>query len=89
MFFNGSRYADAGTEIVAGPRGQPVTVTRIPMPGPAPLRGFVRRRQSQRLDLIAYEFLHDPTAFWSLCVANNAISPDALAARDLIGVPRN
>jgi hypothetical protein len=87
MFFAGSRYAQAGTDIVAGPAGRQVTVTRIPLPAARSLRGFVRRTQGQRLDLIAYEFLRDPTAFWKLCNANNTVSPDSLAARDLVGVP--
>jgi len=37
--------------------------------------------------LIAFRFLADPTAFWYLCDANNAMVPDALAAHKLIGIP--
>jgi hypothetical protein len=87
MFFAGSRYATAGTDIVAGPNGRGVAVTRIPLPIGNPLRGYLRRAQGQRLDLISYQFLSNPTTFWKLCNSNNAISPDALAARDLVGVP--
>ena len=87
MFFAGSRYADAGTYIFTDRGGRKLALTRIPLPVAAPLRGFLRRAQGQRLDLIAYEFLHDPTAFWKLCNANNAMSPDALLARDRVGVP--
>jgi hypothetical protein len=87
MFFAGSRYASVGTDIIAGPGGRSIAVTRIPLPIASPLRGYLRRAQGQRLDLISYQFLNDPTTFWKLCNANHAISPDALAARDLVGVP--
>ena len=87
MFFAGSRYASAGTYSVAGPGGGPVVVTRIPLPAPKLLLGYARRAQGQRLDLLAYQFLRDPTATWTLCDANNAMSPDALAVRDLAGIP--
>ena len=40
------------------------------------------------MDLIANRFLNDPFAgFWRLCDANNVIVPDALAKRDLVGIP--
>src|SRR5579859_7663599 len=32
----------------------------------------------ERLDHIAAQFLGDPTAFWRLCDANNAMRPDEL-----------
>jgi len=51
------------------------------------VQGYYRRAGSQRLDLIAAHFLKDSTTFWQLCDANNAVVPDALAARDLIGIP--
>ena len=40
------------------------------------------------LDLLAARYLKDPTFFWRICDSNNAPSPDALAASDLIGIPR-
>jgi len=60
---------------------------RLPLPGPALVQGYYRRSNGQRLDLIANAFLKDATAFWRLCDANNAVVPDSLAARDLIGIP--
>ena len=70
------------------PDGTVVAVLRLPLPGPAVVQGyFPRRNTGQRLDLIANFFLKDATAFWQLCDANNAPVPDALAARDLIGIP--
>ena len=51
--------------------------------------GYYRRQTSDRLDQIAARFLGDATQFWQVCDANGAISPDALAARPLVGVPLN
>jgi hypothetical protein len=76
MIFPGSRYEKTGTLALARPGGTTVRTLRLPLPGPA-----------QRLDLIANRFLADPTAFWRLCDANNAVVPDALATRDLVGIP--
>lgn len=87
MFFPGSRYQTAGTYSVTLPNGKTVRVTKLPLPRQTPLLGYHRRLDGQRLDLIANRYLKDPTAFWQLCDANDAIVPDALAARDLIGIP--
>jgi hypothetical protein len=88
MIFPGSRYQNTGTYTLTRPDGTVVTALRLPLPGPAVVRGYYRRRgDGQRLDLIANFFLKDATAFWQLCDANNAVVPDALAARDLIGIP--
>jgi len=87
MFFPGSRYQTAGTYSVTLPNGKTVRATKLPLPRQPPLLGYHRRLDGQRLDLIANRYLKDPTAFWQLCDANDAIVPDALAARDLIGIP--
>lgn len=87
MFFPGSRYEKVGTYQISRPDGTLITVTKIPLPSNRPLLGYHRRQEGQRLDLIAYAYLKDATTFWQLCDANNAIVPDALASRDLIGIP--
>jgi hypothetical protein len=87
MIFPGSRYQASGTCTVTRPDGTTLTALRLPLPGAAPVRGYYRQRDAHRLDLAANAFLHDATAFWRLCDANNAVVPDALAARDLIGIP--
>jgi hypothetical protein len=87
MFFTNSRYENTGTYTVTQPNGRIVTVTKLPMRSPKPLLGYHRRLEGQRLDLIASHYLKDATTFWQLCDANNAVVPDALAARDLIGIP--
>lgn len=87
MFFPNSRYAQMANYQKQRPDGSVVQVTRLPLPGPAVVLGFFRRSSGQRLDLIANRFLADATAFWRLCDANNTIVPDALANRDLVGIP--
>lgn len=87
MFFPGSRYEKAGITTVTRSDGTQVTVTKLPLPLQNPVYGFHRRLEGQRLDLIANHYLNDPTTFWRLCDANNALVPDTLAVHDLIGIP--
>jgi hypothetical protein len=87
MIFPASRYERTGSYVVTRPDGTQVAVLNLPLPGPALVRGFHRRLEGQRLDLIANAFLTDATAFWRLCDANNAVIPDALAAHSLVGIP--
>jgi hypothetical protein len=49
--------------------------------------GYHQRRDGERLDLIAAQYLTDATATWRLCDANNSMVPDALGARSFIGIP--
>jgi len=87
MIFPGSRYEKSGTFVLTRSDGMMIQSLRLPLPGPALVQGYYRRSEGQRLDLIANAFLKDATAFWRLCDANNAVVPDSLAARDLIGIP--
>lgn len=87
MFFPGSRYAPMATYPVTQPNGTTVQAVKVPLPGPAVVLGYHRRQAAQRLDQIAAHYLSDPTAFWRLCDANNAMVPDALAAAGLVGIP--
>jgi hypothetical protein len=87
MFFKGSRYENLSTYTVTKLDGTQVSVTRLPLPATPRLLGFHPRQAGQRLDLVAAHYLSDATTFWRLCDANNAVVPDALAARKLIGIP--
>lgn len=87
MFTSDSRYAGAGTYQVTLADGTVVTVTRIPRPSRGKPIGWYRRGDEERLDVVAYQFLKRPTATWMLCDANDAMSPDALAGHELIGIP--
>lgn len=87
MFFPGSRYQNTVAYTITQPDGTMVSATRSPLPVQQPLIGYYPRHQGQRLDLIATTYLTDPTAFWGLCDANNAVVPDSLATHSLIGIP--
>lgn len=88
MFFPGSRYEKLDTYSTTRANGQTVRVTKLPLSSAGPLIGFHRRTEGQRLDLIAAHYLSDATTFWRLCDAGNQMVPDALAAHDLIPIPR-
>jgi hypothetical protein len=87
MFFSGSRYKGLSTYTVTMPSGAIVTATTLPLPTTPAVRGLHRRTQGQRPDLLANFYLTDATAFWRLCDASGTIAPDALAARDIVGIP--
>ena len=87
MFFPGSRYFPLKTYTVKRTDGTIATATRLPAPGTAVVLGYYRRNRGDRLDHISARFLADATRFWRVCDANGAVSPDALAVHDLIGVP--
>jgi len=88
MFSANSRYAGLATYTVTPADGRTVTATTLPVPTKGPLLGYHQRIEGDRLDLLAARYLKQPTAFWRLCDANDGFSPDALAARPLIGIPR-
>ena len=67
--------------------GTVVTVTRAPRRRVARLLGWHRRADDERLDGIAHRYTRDATRGWVLCDANDAMSPDALGAREVIGIP--
>jgi hypothetical protein len=87
MFSANSRYANLGTYAVTLPGGATAVATVLPLPASRPPIGYYRRMGSDRLDLLAYQYLTDATAFWKICESNDAMVPDALAARSLIGIP--
>ncbi len=87
MFSERSRYARAGTDTIDGGDGRVIVATRIPFRPVPPSRGFVRPADGQRADHLAAQHLGDPTAFWRLCDANGAMSPDVLMRRPTIAIP--
>jgi hypothetical protein len=87
MFFPGSRYANMSLYQVTLRDGTVEQAIRTPLPGSTAVLGYHRRTQGERLDHIAARYLADATAFWRLCDANAAVVADALAARELIGIP--
>jgi hypothetical protein len=87
MFTPGSRYAGSGTSVLTGPDGSQIAVLIPPLPTAPAVAGYHQRRDGERLDLIAAQYLADATATWRLCDANNSMVPDALGARSFIGIP--
>lgn len=87
MFFPNSRYDGQATYQVTMPNGAEAMAVRLPLPKERTILGFHRRHEGQRLDLLANYYLKDATAFFKLCEASGAMSPDALGARDLIAIP--
>jgi len=88
MFLPGSRYLAAGPPyLVTGPGGTPVLATPLPLPQPLPVRGYHQHTSGDRLDLLAFRYLNDATAFWQICDTNNAMVAATLAARALIAIP--
>jgi hypothetical protein len=52
----------------------------VPQPSRFQVIGEHTVIQGERLDNIAAKYLGDPTLFWRLCDANNAMRPDTLTA---------
>ena len=88
MFSANSRYSGLPTYTVVLADGRTVTATTLPAGRSAPLLGYHPRIEGDRLDLLAARYLKEPTGFWRLCDASDSFSPDALAARPLIGIPQ-
>jgi hypothetical protein len=88
MFASNSRYYGLATYQVTTSDGQSQIAVVPAVPNPLQLAFLHRRTPGPRLDLIAARFLKDPTLFWQLCDSNNSPTPDALAAADLVGVPK-
>jgi hypothetical protein len=87
MFFPASRYRNAATYTARTATGAVVTAVRLPIRSAPAIRGHHPRLDNQRLDLLAAHYLGDATAFWRLCDAGRATTPDALALHDRIAIP--
>jgi hypothetical protein len=92
MFDTTSRYAAIATATIGVPDGEGGTrvvryVRRRFVP---PAEGMPRLAvhtlvQGDRLDTITYQYLGDPTQFWRVCDANDAMNPVDLTAEADIG----
>ncbi len=87
MFAANSRYYGLTPYTASTAAGQNIVAIPLPLATAPALAGYYQRPAGERLDLVAARFLADPTAFWRLCDANNAMVPDALAARPTVGIP--
>jgi hypothetical protein len=76
-----SRYNGIATTTLESAAGTTIIyLTRrfVPSPDRFALLQLHTVTQAERLDNIAAQYLGDPTAFWRLCDANNAMRPDDL-----------
>jgi hypothetical protein len=83
MFAPNSRYHALATATHTTPDGRTVVHLRrrfLPQGDDLPLLVEVTPTASDRLDHIAARTLGDPTQFWRVCDANNALNPAALVA---------
>ena len=76
-----SRYNGVATATLQSPDGRTIIyLTRrfVPSSDRFALLQLHAVTQGERLDNITAQYLGDPTAFWRICDANNAMRPDEL-----------
>ncbi len=76
MFFKGSRYERVKDYVATDARGNRNRVKgirRIPQQPKKATTYIVK--EGDRLDLLAYTYYGDPTKFWLICDANQAMFP--------------
>lgn len=83
-----SRYAGVATRQTTLADGTIATLVDAPRRAAPALAGFHPRTDGQRPDHLAAIYLGEATAAWRLYDAGDGATPEALAARALIGVPR-
>jgi nucleoid-associated protein YgaU len=90
MFFKGSRYEHVKDYVAVDARGnrnRVKRIRRIPQQPEKALTYIVK--EGDRLDLLAYAYYGDPTKFWLICDANQAMFPaDLLVPGKRIIIPK-
>jgi hypothetical protein len=82
-----SRYLGVPSYQALDHRGRVVTVT-APAPGlDQPIAGWHVRRQGQRADHLAAQYLDDAAGFWRLAEANEAMQAEWLSEQAQIAIP--
>lgn len=85
------RYADCEKATLVLPGGS-LAADLLPRTAPPTGQGVLTRHRvvpGDRPDLIAAQYLGDPTAFWAVCDANRVLDPDELTASEgvVIDIP--
>ena len=81
MFDHTSRYADVPTETLTTVDGREIRYVRrrfLPPASSLPTLVDLVVTAGDRLDNLTARSLGDPTLFWRICDANNAMRPDEL-----------
>lgn len=78
MIFQGSRYAKVAVEMVTDRFGRThrALAIRVVPPTPSVFRHLVS--ETDRLDLIAFQYYGKPDRFWRICDGNTAMQPEEL-----------
>jgi nucleoid-associated protein YgaU len=76
MFFKGSRYQKVGTDEIEHESGRVVKYKMTRITPRARIVSTHVVRSWERLDHIASAVYADPTAFWRICDANDALWPE-------------
>lgn len=87
MFDANSRYAGLPRYPVRDRRGRVVMLVPTPDRPSAPLLGYHRRHQGERLDHLAFAYLGDGARWWRIAELADAMLPDALAEAREIPIP--
>jgi hypothetical protein len=82
-----SRYAKQPLYPVKDHRGRDVYVVAVP-PQPAErVAGYHLRKQGERLDLLAAQYLKNSAGFWRIAEASHAMLPESLTLARQITIP--
>jgi hypothetical protein len=87
-FADDSKYKGAPLRQAQTPEGRAVNVVATPAREVTETLGWLRRRQGQRLDLIADRHLNGPGDWWRLPDHNNRMLPDAAAQMAEMAIPK-
>lgn len=82
-----SRYAKTPSYTVIDRRGRAVTVVGVPPHVDVPIAGWHVRREGQRPDHLAFQYLDDGAGFWRIAEANDAMQAEWLSELPEIGIP--
>jgi hypothetical protein len=83
LFPSTSRYYGIDTATLEAPDGKVIIYLRrrfVPSPDRFALLQVHTVTEGERLDNITAQYLNDPTQFWRICDANNAMRPEDLTA---------
>lgn len=87
MFSDNSRYKSTETYTVTDIRGRQVTVVAVPKAPNQVLLGYHKLIQGQKPDHLAFKYLKDATAYWSIAEMNGAMLPEAISELPEIAIP--
>ncbi|MEI6682120.1 MAG: hypothetical protein WCO44_05810 [Bacteroidota bacterium] len=87
MFTDESRYKKATQYQAKDHRGRTVNVAATPDAPNQPLQGYHLRKQGQHTDHLAARYLNEPTAFWRIAEANDAMLAESLTEKQEIAIP--